>query len=556
MMQTDLLPSSASQPTSFSALYSTEEIRAIESASLVTSPDGSLMRAAGVAAATLAKTLIADHSAPSSSFELTANPASSSVPSSIDILVLAGPGNNGGDALQVAYLLAASGERVSVIITHGIEHYSPEAKDSLVQAQSSQAHFFGLDYLAQTSGKRWSLVIDGLFGIGLRHPIEGKTYKLIEQLNQYATIARIPVLALDVPSGLNADTGQVIGKNGIAVRATHTITFIANKPGLHTAAGKDYAGIVKVADLGIDASLYPPPQARLCHPSELMAALSPRQQDSHKGSFGDVFVIGGADGMAGAALLSSRAALHCGAGRVFIGSMTTPPLTHDPINPELMCRNADDVHFKNCAIVIGPGLGLSDKARLLLEQCLQEASAIVIDADALNLIANNGSLQLLAHARSGKAGLTAKTALSASNKTDQTVRTILTPHPLEAARLLGISVEAVQADRLQSARKLMNKFNATVILKGSGTIIATPDEQITINTSGNPALATGGTGDVLAGICGALLAQGLTAQAAAGLAVWLHGKAADLLVEQGIGPVGLTASELIMMVRRCINRLG
>ncbi|MDY7537111.1 NAD(P)H-hydrate dehydratase [Undibacterium sp. RTI2.2] len=549
-MQTDTLSSSASLPISFSALYSTEEIRAIESASLVTSPKGNLMHAAGVAAAALAKTLIANHPAIPTSVE----PTASSTSNSIDVLVLAGPGNNGGDALQVAYLLAASGERVSVIITHGIEHYSAEAKESLVQAQSSQAHFFGLDYLAQTSGKRWSLVIDGLFGIGLTRPIEGKTYALIQQLNQYAAIARIPVLALDVPSGLDADTGQVIGRNGIAVRATHTITFIANKPGLYTAAGKDYAGIVKVADLGIEPSLYPTPQARLCHPATLMAALSPRRQDSHKGNFGDVFVIGGADGMAGAALLSSRAALHCGAGRVFIGSMAIPPLTYDPINPELMCRNADDVHFKNCAIVIGPGLGLSDKARLLLEQCLQEASAIVIDADALNLIANNGSLQLLAHARSGKTGIPAKTALNTSNKIDQTIRTILTPHPLEAARLLGISAEAVQADRLQSARKLMNKFNATVILKGSGTIIATPDEQIIINTSGNPALAAGGTGDVLAGICGALLAQGLTAQAAAGLAVWLHGKAADLLVEQGIGPVGLTASELIMMVRHCINR--
>ncbi|GAC1519842.1 MAG: bifunctional ADP-dependent NAD(P)H-hydrate dehydratase/NAD(P)H-hydrate epimerase [Collimonas sp.] len=508
-------------PFSTNALYSVADIRHVEQEALATLTTGSLMRAAGQAAAVFARSLIPSGSA--------------------EILVLAGPGNNGGDALEIAYLFAAAGDRVSVVIAEGIQAYSAEAKESLLKAQSSQVRFFGLDYLQKNSGKQWPLIIDGLFGIGLTRPIKGKVAQLIEHVNQYAAQSGIPVVALDVPSGLNADTGQVVGTDGIAIRASHTITFIANKPGLHTAAGKDYAGQVKVADLAIASQLFPEPVAILSNAATILASSSPRPHNSHKGSYGDVFVIGGEEGMAGAPILAARAALHGGAGRVFAGFLSRPP-SFDSRNPELMCRRAQDVHFTDTTIVIGPGLGHSELAKNVLMSSLTQAASLVIDADALNLIASDPALQKLVNQRA-----------HINDQTGNPVRTLMTPHPLEAARLLETTSGTIQADRLRSARTLADKFNATIVLKGSGSIIATTGEALIINTSGNPALATAGTGDVLAGLCGALLAQGMPVSEAASIAVWLHGKAADQWVARGRGPIGMTASELIPAIRDCIN---
>lgn len=508
-------------PFSTNTLYSIADIRSVEQQAHSTLTSGSLMRAAGQAAAVFARNLVPSGSA--------------------EILVLAGPGNNGGDALEMAYLFAAAGDRVSIIIAEGIQHYSADAKESLLKAQSSQAHFFGLDYLQKTTGKQWTLIIDGLFGIGLTRPVKGKMFQLIEHINRYTALSGVPVVALDVPSGLNADTGQVVGTGGIAIRASHTITFIANKPGLHTAAGKDYAGQVKVADLAIASQLFPAPVAVLSNAAALLASSNPRLNNSHKGSYGDVFVIGGQEGMAGAPILSARAALHGGAGRVFAGFLSAPP-AFDSRYPELMCRQAEDVHFIDTTVVIGPGLGTSEPAKALLIDSLKQAESLVIDADALNLIASDTSLQKLVNQRS-----------HIKDPTGNALRTVMTPHPLEAARLLETSTDTIQADRLRSARALSDKFNATIVLKGSGSIIATPDETLIINTSGNPALATAGTGDVLAGLCGALLAQGMAAHEAANIAVWLHGKAADQWVARGRGPIGMTASELIPAIRDCIN---
>ncbi len=321
------------------------------------------------------------------------------------------------------------------------------------------------------------------------------------------------------------------------MHATHTLTFIGNKPGLHTGAGRDYCGQVIVDDLGIDPDLFPTPGGILIHPEMFAHVWQAREHDSNKGSFGEVVIVGGAAGMVGAPLLSARAALHCGAGRVYVGFISTPLLT-DSQYPELMCREAKNCNFDGPVLVIGPGLGDSSAAEQLLEQALTQAQAMVIDADALNLIAVRPSLQALLLLRH-----------------ERPVATIITPHPLEAARLLGTSAQQIQADRWESARALAKKFMTTVILKGSGTIVTAPDTPISINTSGNPALATAGTGDVLAGICGALLAQHLPATEAARLAVWLHGHAADQLVAQGTGPVGLSASELIPAVRACLNQI-
>jgi hydroxyethylthiazole kinase-like uncharacterized protein yjeF len=494
----------------YTYLYSVSQIRAIEQAARIELVPGTLMQRAGRAACEAA-------------LELLPAPYSDAA-----VLVLAGPGNNGGDALVVAALLVQQGIRVTVLLHADPENYSGEARDAYTHATSSSIRFIGIgDDITSTE---WSLVIDGLFGIGLQRAIAEPVYGLIRSINEL----KFPVLALDVPSGLDADKGIVIGKAGVAVRATHTITFIGDKPGLHTADGRDHAGKVRVADLDIDAKHFMPPHAWLNSPELFSSALARRKHSSHKGSYGDVAIIGGASGMGGAVLLSARASLYCGAGRSIAGFLEQAP-AFDMLHPELMCRAAESVALEKATLVVGPGLGLSDAARHLVESALRTDSPLVMDADGLNLVAADTSL----------AALLARRIMPA----------ILTPHPLEAARLLGISSTAIQADRLQAARQLAAQYNAIIILKGSGSVIAHPDGRLVINPTGNPGLATPGSGDVLAGITGALLSQHKLPWEGALAAVWLHGKAADELVEQGTGPTGLTAGELAPQVRRVLNRL-
>ncbi len=502
-------------PSSLFSLFRIEDIRGIESMANTALPPESLMRAAGKDAADLARKLIGDRHG--------------------KILILAGPGNNGGDALEVAQLLSKEGFEVQLALCADPTRYSADAQQSLHRARAGRVQFLSDALIPEEIFANCSLVVDGLFGIGLSKPIVGAMATLIERLNRLSGQYQIPVLALDVPSGLNADTGQIIGDAGAAVRASHTITFIADKPGLHTAAGKDFSGTVTVADLSIDPHFFPEPCGYLSHPAMFSGLIKPRPWDSHKGSFGNVIVLGGAPGMVGAPVLAGRAAIFCGAGRVSIGFIApAPPL--DDQHPELMCRQADEYDLKKTVLVIGPGLGESSAAEHLLSDALNQASAIVIDADALNLIAAKPHLQAQVVARAERKFIT-----------------ILTPHPLEAARLLGISSQQIQAHRWHHAQALAKKFEACVILKGAGTVIAQADTPFTMNTTGNPALATAGTGDVLSGICGALLAQHVAPYDAAKLAVWLHGRAADSLVEQGFGPVGLTASELIPAIRTALN---
>ena len=485
-------------------LYSASEVRAIEQAALAAVSPGALMRRAGAAAAALAGRLLRAGG---------------------KVLVLAGPGNNGGDALETAALLAHGGYRVSVHFFGDAGSLPADAAAALQRAMASPAVFDAADMAAH-----WDLAIDGLFGIGLARPVTGQLATLVLGLNALHS----PVLALDVPSGLNADTGAVVGPGGVAVRASHTLTFIADKPGLHTADGRDHAGLVEVATLGVAAALAPPPSAVLAEPALFAACLAPRRQNSHKGSFGDCAILGGAHSMAGAAILAARSAAMAGAGRVYAGFIDAPP-AYDPLHPEIMCRRAADLDLARAAVVAGPGMGTGADAHALLAQALASAAPLVLDADALNMVAADTGL---------RAGLASRTAA-----------TLMTPHPLEAARLLGRSAADVQADRLAAARSLAASFDAMVVLKGAGSVMARPDGFVVINTSGNPALATAGTGDVLAGLCGALLAQQWPAWEALLGAVWLHGAGADLLVAQDVGPVGLVASELPAAIRSCLNRL-
>ncbi|RZI41921.1 NAD(P)H-hydrate dehydratase [Herbaspirillum sp. HC18] len=495
---------------SSTALYPVAEIREIEQASLANLPSGTLMQRAGQAAAQFA-------------LELLPEPRSAA-----RVLALAGPGNNGGDAIEAARLLSGNGMDVTVLLCADTARLPADAAQALARARGSKVRFSNATAEAILDAK-WALVIDGLFGIGLARPVEGLLRDLVETVNTLPC----PILALDVPSGLDADTGNIVG-DGAAIRAMHTITFIADKPGLHTLNGRDHAGNVRVADLGIEDKFFMPARIRLNAVDLFSAFLKKRPHNSHKGSYGDVIVIGGAPGMAGAPILAAQAAAKCGAGRVFASFIADPP-AYDSLHPELMCRRASDMDFSSATLVVGPGMGTSREANDLLARAMHAKSPLVLDADALNLIAAEPGLQQKLKTRNAP--------------------TLMTPHPLEAARLLQSSTKEVQDDRLAAARELASRFDAVAILKGSGSVIAKPDGEAVINTTGNAGLATAGTGDVLAGICGALLAQSFPAWNAALAATWLHGEAADILASQGIGPIGLTASELIPCVRTRLNQL-
>jgi len=488
-------------------LYSVAQIRATEASAAAILEPGELMRRAGHAGFEAAMALLGEERAR-------------------PVLVLAGPGNNGGDALEVAANLGEAGVDVVVLHLAGSGKTSPEAAQALTRARASRANFADV----APDVRDWALVVDGLFGIGSSRMLEGRYRDLVLGIDA----VRCPVLALDVPSGLDADSGAVNGAHGVAVRATHTITFIGDKPGLHTAEGRDHAGIVQVADLGLDEALFEPARACIGSPALFGANLAPRRQNSHKGEFGDVAVVGGAHGMAGAAVLAARGALYAGAGRVF-AAMIGPALPLDAVQPELMLRSAHDFDIAGRVLVLGPGMGGAMEAMRALGAGIDSAAPVVIDADGLNLVA--ASLDLQDRVARRQAG------------------TVVTPHPLEAARLLGISATEVQADRLGTARSLAKRLQAVVVLKGAGSVIARPEGDVVINPTGNPGLATGGSGDVLAGVCGALLAQGWPAWEAAIGAVWMHGAAADRLVQDGIGPVGMTAGELPAAVRGVFNEL-
>lgn len=489
-----------------SPLYTVAEIRGIEQRAARALPPGTLMRRAGEAATAAALDMLAGKGA---------------------VLVLAGPGNNGGDALECGANLADAGIEVSIIHLAADAPVTPETAHARARARAGAARF--IDTLPQDSD--FGLVIDGLFGIGLTRPLSGPARQLALTINALG----VRVLALDVPSGLDADTGAVVGPDGFAIEASCTITFIGDKPGLHTYLGRDCAGEVLVASLGVAPQFMPRVEAGLNGPMLFNTLLAPRKHSTHKGSFGDVAIVGGADGMAGAPVLAARGALYAGAGRVFVASIGQGP-AFDPVQPEIMFRDAAQFDSGASTLVLGPGMGAGATAIRLLAKALDGPSPLVIDADALNLIGASPDLQ-------GR--LTARAASA-----------ILTPHPLEAARLLGVTAAVVQGDRLAAARELAARFAKIVVLKGSGSVVASPDGVAVINTTGNPGLATGGTGDVLAGVCGALLAQGWSAWEAALGAVWMHGAAADRLVEQGIGPVGMTAGELPAAIRAVLNSLA
>ena len=481
-------------------IYGTPAIREIEARA----PGAGLMERAGLAAAELARRLCGD--------------------TAKAVLVVAGPGNNGGDAFEVAVHLKRWFFRVAVVFAGERDRLPEDARRALGKWEDAGGTL--LDAVPDTT--RFGLVVDGLFGIGLKRPLGGRHRTLVERLNALG----VPILSLDAPSGIDSDTGAVMG---CAVRATRTLTFIAYKPGLLTLDGPDHCGKLEVDTLGLEPPVLLEPEGALLDADILTAAVAPRPRNFHKGNAGTVGVLGGAAGMTGAAVIAGRAALRCGAGRVVVGLLAPRAPSVDFENPELMLRKPTEVLSmeKLGVLVAGPGMGGGDAARRSLRAALAAPVALVLDADALNLISDD---KLLAVA-------TAKRAAA----------TLMTPHPAEAARLLGESTRAVQADRVAAARAIAKRYRCVALLKGNGSVIAEPEGRYWINPTGNPGMASAGMGDALAGIVAALCAQGAAPRDALLAGAWLHGAAADALVAAGSGPVGIIASEVIDSARALLN---
>ncbi|GAB3473402.1 NAD(P)H-hydrate dehydratase [Polaromonas eurypsychrophila] len=478
-------------------LYGVAATRRLEQQAAAALPPHTLMQRAGLAAARLTLAL---------------------APHAQQVWIACGTGNNGGDGLEAAMHLHQGGKTVTVTwLGERNERAGKLPADALASLQLARAA--GVPF-ADTPPPDWDFAIDALLGIGGTPQASGVPTGPLDQWLHLLRSSRQPVLALDIPSGLEADRGTDIAPEFIAAHpyqeragARFCLSFLTLKPGLFTAAGRDLAGQVWWDDLSIAALPDLTPDAWLAGQDRTGTFGRDRARHlSHKGTFGDVAIVGGASAgtshMAGAALLAGRAALHAGAGRVFVALLGSPSLTVDPQQPELMFRSLDALDLAEQVVVCGCGGG--DAVATVLPKILSRAKALVLDADGLNAVASDTSLRALLRTRAARGW-----------------HTILSPHPLEAARLLGSTTAAVQADRLDAANRVAAQFQCVVLLKGSGTVITAPGEIPVINPTGNARLATAGTGDVLAGMLGAALAAGLPAFEAACRTVFRHGQLAD-----------------------------
>jgi NAD(P)H-hydrate epimerase len=440
------------------------------------------------------------------------------------IALLAGGGNNGGDAFLLGRLALDAGFDVRAIAL------AAEAGGDAKHARAAYVEAGGRIAIANTETELpvADVYVDGLFGTGLARPLDGVAAALVQRLDAMAG----GVLALDLPSGLDADSGT---RNGACVRADATISFVAWKRGLFTADGADACGVRELATLDLPAAAY----TDVAADAQLLDAaidglLGPRRSNVNKSSFGHVLAIGGEHGYGGAIRLSGEAALRSGAGLVSIATRGEHIVALNAARAELMAHAVDDVAAlapllaRASVLAVGPGLGRQAWGSTLFDAVLVAAKPTVVDADALNLLAESPR------------------RLPA--------RCVLTPHPGEAARLLGCDVAAIQRDRFAAARTIASMHAAVVVLKGAGSLIAEPNGRVAVCPWGNPGMATAGMGDVLTGVVAALLAQGLDAWDAARLGVAWHARAGDLAAADA--PRGLIASDLLPLLRRVANGVG
>jgi len=466
------------------------------------------------------------------------------------VAIFCGPGNNGGDGLALARHLAIRGYHVELILVAGGKEPTGDAgvQFGICQAQGLSIRQLGPEEGIEgcvTVARKSDLVVDALFGIGLRRPLEGQFAELVHNLNSLS----VPRLAVDLPSGLEGSRAEIPGPH---IEADLTVTFGAPKIAHIFPPSADAVGDVVVADLGVPLEIIAQAEGELhlLTAEELSVELVPRVDASHKGDFGHLVLVAGSVGKAGAAILAARAAVRSGAGLVTaavplelvqtvdLGSLESMSLALpmavagglDASSVDLLLDFSRDKEV----LAVGPGLGLADTTVEVVKRLVLEVGLpVVLDADGLNSF--GGSLDSLSGRDAG---------------------TVLTPHPGELARLLEVQVSQIQADRIGSARKAAARSGAVVVLKGHRSLIASPAGEVFVNPTGNSGMASGGMGDVLTGVIGGLIAQGYEPLVAALLGTYLHGLAGDLAVSHGRCQVTLVASDLLGTLSDAFSELG
>ena len=528
----------AMKPATFSALHFVSGVRALEAEIFRRAPSREIMRRAGREASLMAAQTLQNRK-------------------DLPILALAGPGNNGGDALIAAADLRAKGWNIAAVFHGNPQTLSEDARWAHSEWKNNGGNLTP-DIPANLPPENFALALDGIFGIGLTREVSGAYAEWITRLNA----SPCKTLSLDIPSGLNADTGKALGPT---VRAHATATFLTNKPGLFTGDGPERcgkircfpltsppkdetvsasdsdsgAGVIATSDFGEikassdwDSNLERPAGFLLDGLRDAARLFPPLT--AHKGSRGTLALIGGARGMEGALILATRAAALLGAGKVFAIPLSPAAPSYDSHAPEVMWRN--DIPATATAIAIGPGLGKSPEAKKILHASIESPVPLLADADALNIIAEDSSLQKSLRTRAAS--------------------TILTPHPSEASRLLSCETTEIESDRIKSAEALSKTFHADIVLKGAGSVLHFTGGGWCINTSGNPGLARAGSGDVLSGIISSFLSQTADASLSLESGVWLHGAAADALAKKHNGIFGWKITALPSQAGRILNRIG
>ncbi len=445
-------------------------------------------------------------------------------PEASRIAVVCGGGNNAGDGYVVAQLARQAGLKVRILTLVDPAQLGGDAQTAWQDARAAEVPIapFAPVELADAD-----LLVDAILGTGLEREVSGRWREALAAMNDHSA----EILALDIPTGLHADTGAILGT---AIHAAVTITFIGLKSGLFTGQGPACCGMVRFVDLDVPPDIYP-----AIHPAcwrytgeDLPELLPRRSRSAHKGYFGHVLVIGGDHGMVGAARMAAEAAARCGAGLISIATRTAHAGWQAVMRPELMFHGVESAEQleplldRATVIAIGPGLGRSEWGRAMLHAALACDKPLVVDADGLNLLAVEPGYR---------------------------DSWILTPHPGEAARLLKMTAAEVEADRFTAVEDIALRYGGVTVLKGAGSLIASQiDGQVALCTNGNPGMASGGMGDVLTGVIAGLVAQGLPLFAAAKAGVYLHGRAGDQAARAG-GERGLLATDLLPLLRQAVN---
>jgi len=486
------------------ALYSTAQVRALDAYAIQTLqvPSYTLMKRAGEAALRYLRTRW---------------------PTAHRIVIVCGGGNNGGDGYVLARFAQAAGLTVAALAAVDPASLSGDAQRAYEDFKASDG---ALRAFAPQALREGEVIVDALLGTGMKGAVRPDVERVIAQINNSGR----PVFALDMPSGLNSDTGVPLGET---IRAECTVTFVGLKTGLFIADGPEFAGTVFFDDLEIKAPPSPEfsPRLERIMESEIQRALPRRRRSSNKGDFGRVLIVGSGPGMPGATRLAGEACLRVGAGLVAVAVAPENIAAIAAGRPELICLSLDhepamaEAMERADVVAIGPGLGRTDRGRRVLESVLRCGKPLVVDADALNLLAEHGS--------------------------PPRERWILTPHPGEAGRLLGVPTDDIQNDRLESLRRLVDRFGGTIVLKGAGTLVGTAERIPALCERGNPGMATAGTGDVLTGAIAGILAQCGDTWLAAKVGVLVHAMAGDAAARTG--ERGLLAGDVARELHTCVN---